>query len=98
MDLEEDSLAQHTTVNVEASTDVSGGINNTSVDVCGNISDTSGADVNQADSGDPDLGMTDDIVDENLHFTEIFDMVTEPRSNSRYSLRARVKRPVSSSG
>ena len=50
------------------------------------ISDTSDADVNQADSGDADPGITDDIVDQDLHLAELFDVATEPRSNSCYSL------------
>ena len=55
--LEEDFLAQHTTVNDEASADVSEGINDISVDVSGDISYTSGADVDQADSGDTEAEM-----------------------------------------
>ena len=91
---DEGSVARPATVINDTSDDMSGDINGTSDDMSGDISDISGADVNQADSGDTDHNMTDDIMDQDLHLAETFDVMTEPRSNSRYSLRTRVKLPV----
>ena len=91
---DEGSVARPATVINDTSDDMSGDINGTSDDMSGDISDTSGADVNQADSGDTDHNMTDDIMDQDLHLAEMFDVMTEPRSNSRYSLRTRVKLPA----
>ena len=55
---DEGSVARPATVINDTSDDMSGDIDDNSDDVSGDISNTSGADVNQANSGDTDHNMT----------------------------------------